>query len=211
MLPFPMWEPPQQQLTMFSVTQGTAVTIAWPANIRKGDLAVLFDDAENTGTTPIPTTVLPTGFTSLADNGMTAVRTRVSYKICDGTESGNITGMTGTSSIQKTLYIVRGTNEISSVVTSTFTSVMDGNDPAAQNTTLVGLQPPVIYFAHGGNRTGPASTFTTESPALDSKVTDIANTTGYKIYNESPANHTVDTADLSTANWLYTGYIRTVD
>mgnify|MGYP003440872844 CR=1 FL=1 len=212
MMPFPTFTPGAKILELFSNTAtANSATIAWPGGIRAGDLAVLVDEGENTGA-PAPTSVIPSGFTSIADNTLLSVRTILSYKLLVGTESGNITGMAVASSeSNKRLLIFRLQGAISSVVVGTFANVFDANNPAAQTTTLVGLVCPLVYIAVGGNRTGPASTFTTETPALDNKYSDTANVVGYKIYNSNPQNHTVDIADLSTNNWLFSGYIRVVD
>tara|TARA_R110000822_G_scaffold50138_1_gene131206 strand:- start:32 stop:256 length:225 start_codon:yes stop_codon:yes gene_type:complete len=50
--------------------------------------------------------------------------------------------------------------------------------------------------------------FTTASPAFDAEV-ESANgniNAGYKIYNSSPSNHTVDAGDIQS-NALHSGYL----
>lgn len=89
-------------------------TVTMPAGIQAGDIAILFDLAQNTTTTQ-PTAVTPTGWTSISNNaaGVTfGVRSQSSYLVLAGTEGGStITGMAaGTRDTLKRLIVFRGFN-----------------------------------------------------------------------------------------------------
>jgi hypothetical protein len=97
---------------------------------------------------------------------------------------------------------------INDVTISTWNAESTAADPASQTVTASGQPVPLIVFgAAGAIQTGAA--FSTASPAFDNTI--IANSrlrVGYKIYNASPANHTIDMNDLGSDNSLASGFIR---
>ncbi|MER8464178.1 hypothetical protein [Mesorhizobium sp. M1396] len=98
---------PVTSITLFSTTTSTSDTIAWPASIRSGDVAVLADRAATLTGVP-PPSVIPTGFIGLTDDqttqgvGQVSQRLITSWRLLDGSETGLITGLNGTGG--KVLY-----------------------------------------------------------------------------------------------------------
>ena len=182
-------------------------TITWPS-VQAGDIAYLFDTAANNSGSP--TLVTPSGFTSIvSESWATFWASGISRRICDGSETGSITGMDGTNSENKVLLVFRGTHPVASVTNSTPTTQGTTGNPTSQNINASGQVTPLIVF--GMVYAGSASVaFATETPSFDATVTDALNRlrVGYKIYNASPANHTIDQADQGSANYLAGFYSR---
>jgi hypothetical protein len=192
-------------LTLFSQTSASASTIAWPASIQAGDLAVLFDQGDAIGSPP--TSVIATGFTALANATSVVVRSIAEYKILTGTETGSITGLNGTQNM-KALYIFRGDIPITSVSPSVWNAEGTTGDPALQTVAASGGVAPLVVLAaaHGTNGT---TSFSTASPAFDAAVSfgpSNIGRSGYKIYNSSPLDHTVDMVD-NNDNALISGFL----
>lgn len=101
------------QLYQTSVTS-TSATITIPSSAQIGDIAVLFDVAYNS-TSTAPTSVTPSGFSSLqtpiGTSAITpATKTAIWYKtLVSGDPGSSLTGMSGTTSTQKLLIIYRPT------------------------------------------------------------------------------------------------------
>ncbi|MER8397463.1 hypothetical protein [Mesorhizobium sp. M1348] len=193
-------------VTLISITITSAATIAWPAGLQAGDVAVLADAGSGIGA---PASVTPTGFTNVVDCPGVVHRLMVDYKILDGTEAGNIMGISSGIGAGKCLYIYRGNVPITAVVPSTWNSEATTGDPAPQTVLASPGAPPLVVF--GANiGTNGNTTFSTASPAFDATENfGSANfaIAGYKIYNSSPANHTIDMTD-NNANALVSGYLQ---
>lgn len=177
-------------VSLFSSTTSTASTIAWPGSLQAGDLALLTDYA---GGVSVPTTVVPSGFTQIANVvGGTVSRMIESYRILDGTETGNITGMSSVGQT-KVLRIFRGNKAIVTVTPSTWNGEGTTGNPSPQVVSAPGSVPCLILGAATGG------SFSTASPAFDgTQAVGTTSVTGYKIYNASPAAHTIDIGDGST-------------
>lgn len=187
-------------------SQTNSVTV--PAGIQGGDLAILFDVTRSTGS--MPADVVPSGFTGIEEInvlGTNGVRARVAYKILDGSET-TIVGMSGDNSHDKILLLFRGTTPITAAAPqSPWNEVQTASNPSAQ-TVLASAQPtPLVVLGLTFNFNGTA--FSTASPAFDGTVSTAGNrlVTGYKIYNASPTNHSIDMNDLGNANFLMSGYM----
>lgn len=193
-------------ISLFSSTNATASTIAWPASIQAGDVAIISDEAFTIGTV---TPVTPSGFTNIVTVGGASGKPlhMLSRKILDGSETGSITGLNGGLGNGKILYIFRGNRAITSVTPSTWNSEATDGDPTAQNVASPSSLPAVVLgMAYGS---GGSASFTTASPAFDATQgygTGATSIGGYKIYNSSPAGHTIDAADNSI-NILASGYL----
>lgn len=192
-----------------TVATSSAQTVAWPS-VASGDLAVLLDWAYHFGASA-PTAVTPSGFTvhlnqtaSLA--GILHQRLMVSSKICTGSESGNLTGMNSSGTISKVMLIFG--NGIASRTSSTWQySLTDGN-PASKTASASGGNAPLVVIGCAITDT-IAAAWTTESPAFDDEVTANGGRmlVGYKVYNSSPNDHTIDMNDLGSMNAIAIGYL----
>lgn len=194
-------------ISLFSATTSTAATIAWPASIAAGDVAILLDAAIYNSS--VPPKVIPTGFTEAKStnfNGsLTDITVTASYKILTGSESGSITGQDGLTTDQKYLYIFRGNIAITVVTPSTWNGEGTVADPVSQSVAASGQPFPLVVLACAAS--GGVPSFTTASPAFDAD-TLIGNTRGaYKIYGSAPATHSIDMGDYGTANVLISGYL----
>lgn len=94
---------PALQSVSETISTSSSTNISWPADREIGDVYALIDGAFNLNLTP-PPAVLPSGFTqvanetdfySIASGVGYASRLMVSYRMVDGTESGNISGLSG--------------------------------------------------------------------------------------------------------------------
>jgi len=195
-----------------SITSGTTDgQIGFPALAEPGDLAVAFFYASvNTGSIP---DVIPAGWDALAGTvrspfGST-IRARHCYKMLTTGDisAGSITGITG-STEAKVMLTFRPNGFVSNIVASTWNAVTEGGDPASQSVTASGQPVPLIVFGVACATPGPAA-FSTASPAFDATIiANDRNRVGYKVYNSSPANHTIDMNDLGADNSLASGFIR---
>lgn len=195
-------------LTQVSNTSGTGITLAWPS-VQAGDIAVwwnwyMFGSVVNGEVTP-------TGFTRWTGgiSNTTIARSVLAYKLCTGSEAGNITGMDPSpdGSAYTTLVIFRGDIPVTTITASTanFTSI--DTNPAAQNIAASGQPTPLVVICGYGSSGGvDPRTF---SPAKDGEVSPHGRTwQAWKIYNSSPANVSVDMDDEGYANTLASGYLR---
>lgn len=171
-------------------------TVTWPA-VQAGDLAVLFDDARNSGTSTIPTKVIPTGFTELDDQSdlpsTNGYRSTVSAKICDGTESGSLTGMNGNSHSKKRLLIFRGDNPITGWTLQSLNSQMTQSTPTSQSLTSASGIVPFVALAriYGYNIGSPYVSGFTGSSGLSQQYQEAR----YRTYDSSPGSHTISAND----------------
>ena len=195
-------------LTFVNSAVSNAATITIPADAAAGDLAVLFDYSTHGGATI--TDVTPTNWSS--DPSMmgtqTGGRIRVSYKILVGGDPGSsVTGLNDTN-YNKVMFIFRGDVAITSVTIGSWHATVTGTDPVSQSVTASGQATPLVVLGGTGSE-GNTAAFTTASPAFDATVATADNNLlgGYKIYNSSPADHTVDSGDLTTNDGLCSGYL----
>ncbi len=190
-------------ISLFSSTTSTAATIAWPGGLQAGDVAVLSDVAQGFG---VVTSVLPSGFTLIVDcsTGTSFLPRNIeSYRILDGSETGNITGMSDVGT-GKWLRIFRANRPITSVTPSTWNQEPTTGNPAAQNVAAPPAGSIIIATAYGSDG---STAFSTASPAFDGTQAFGPGGTaigGYKIYVSSPAGHTIDMND-NNANTLTSG------
>lgn len=205
-------------LTFRAAANGSASdTCSLPTGSAIGDLAVLFDMAKNDSTT-IPTEVTPSGWTqALASTGLSqgaisgSMRQVVSYKVLTNADitAGSVTGMTANDRVKRMLAFIPDAS-ITTVTPGSWNQELTSGDPASQTVTASGQQTPLVVFGMiFDNNAAPA--FSTESPAFDATgtVTDGCGIrVGYKVYNSSPSNHSVDMNDEGGGNALVSGYLR---
>lgn len=191
----------------------TGDTITVPASAAAGDILVLFDYAWNSS--PVPTEVRPSGWNLATpsfsqDAGSNDARAVISYVECGaGVPGTNVTGMTGTQ-IEKIMLVFRPDNPVSAITPGGWSGDMISTNPAVQVVTASGQAVPLIVFGFAACRASTAS-FAVASPAFDATVSETSTNdaiAGYKIYNSSPADHSVDMGDLGNANALASGYLR---
>jgi hypothetical protein len=197
-----------------SAANDNSVTITIPASAQVGDVAVLFDVAENT-TSCIPADVIPTDWTGIITgsyvntSGGNGVRCRISRKILTSGDPGTtITGLNGSLYEDKVMLVFRGNVAVSTVNDIDWALEGTSSNPAAQtvNASTLGTAPLVVLgMAQARDST---AAFSTASPAFDATIlnTDSDMRAGYKIYNSSPADHTIDMNDLSD-NFLGSGLL----
>ena len=198
-------------LSFFASSTSEIATITLPANIEAGDIIVLFDAGNEAG---IPTSVVPTGFTSIFDVGteigVIDARRIASYKIAVGTEGGtNITGM-NSGEMEKVALVFRGNIPVTSVNVADIATEATSGNPAAQVINASGGAVPLVLVGCVNSLTnlGASDSF---SPAADAVVSTGADTNVYyKVYNSSPADHTLDMGDPGTGNFLGSFYMEAV-
>lgn len=183
----------------------TSSTVAWPA-VAAGDLAIMVDFAQNVS--GAPSAVTPTAFTNMVNvsgGSIPGGRFMASRKICTGSESGNLTGMNGDNLNQKALLIFGA--GFASASHSTWNSQYTTGNPSSQNVAASGAGVPVLVIGGAAtNNTTPA--FSTASPAFDEQFTVGLMRVGYKVYNASQADHSIDMGDIgSVYNFLVSGYV----
>lgn len=206
---------------VLSATSNESATITAPVGIQAGDLLVMLDYAGALG--PLPTEVIPTGFTSIASITTGTQRFIASYKLADGTEGGtSITGMNPSTldgNATKIMAVFRGNIPATLITLVDVGSEITTGNPAAQTVTAAtGVAPLVVIGAYGCGPSGLVNprTFTVGgSPAKDGELnafadgaySDVDAWLAWKIYNASPADVVVDMDDEST-NALVSAYLQ---
>lgn len=194
-------------ITYVGTADTSLSTITIPATAQDGDIAVLYDYAQNSSGTP--SLVTPAGWANRVDDTLsTTLRVAVATKILTGADAGaSITGMNGTFGNRKMMLVFRPDAPITTASYSTFNSEFTAGNPAAQVVAAAGQSPPLIVLGGCGHDASPA--FTTASPAFDAVIVPAHGffRMGYKLYSSAPADHTIDMADLGSQNSLWSGYI----
>lgn len=195
-----------------SATSADSGAVTAPADIRSGDLIVLYDRA--TRSTALPTTAIPSGFTSIINSTQSDVifiRAICSYKMADGSEdSASLSGMTnGDLGMSKILLVFRKPNTILITPADAAGQVTSANPTAQTVNASGGVAPLVVFGAYGtGGSVIDPRTFT---PAKDEEV-PVTDSKGiqyfaYKIYNSTPQDTSVDMDDEGDFNTLQSFYI----
>jgi hypothetical protein len=210
--------PAAQALTLefvaSAVSSGSSVTI--PASAAAGDLAVYIDYAVNQESIDItpPSSVTPWGFSNFVNRGVTwnagplndfGARGMISRRILTAGDPGSgRTGMTGNNSNSKILMIFRPSLAATAAVASVSSQATNGN-PSSQSVLAGSGAAPLVVIgaaAHGGG----LGSFSTTSPSFTAQETRNRLRAGYRIYNTSPADHTVDKGDQGDGNFLAAFY-----
>jgi hypothetical protein len=188
-----------------------APTITTPASVLTNDFGILVDIAYN-GTAATPSSVTPTNWTNRHDTsgavGTARNRLMVSSKVLTTAEaSGSITGMNDDNE-DKVMLVFRPSRAIVSATFSTFNSQITSSDPSLQTVSALGQPSPLIVVGLCYALSSTAA-FSTASPAFDATVaTGTADLlVGYKVYNSSPADHSIDMSDLG-GNVLASFFVR---
>lgn len=171
----------------------TASTVTWPSGIQNGDLAVLLDFA--TGVAAAPATVTPSGFTLIGTSQAVKFhRANASYKKCDGTETGSLTGMNGNSANRKLLLIIRpSTGAAATWTPGTPSQQATTANPSAQTVTVASETVPVVvcgFYCASGTVTARIGT-----PTMTTFNSTLLAYMAYRIDNTSPQDTTIDMDD----------------
>lgn len=184
-------------LAMVASASSVSGSITWPGGLQAGDVAFICDWLRQSSGTP--TEVVASDFTKIFADGNTGTNSQhmvLEYKILTGAESGSLTVQDGTSADGKVMLIFRGNVPIAAVSPSTPTSSgVTASNPAAQNILASGGTAPLVVLGCFG--ASSAIDPRTWSPSPDGEVGSSNNQcwVGYKIYNSSPADHSIDMDD----------------
>lgn len=178
-------------LSFNTSASSSSSSITIPAGANVGDIAVLFDYAV-AFTTTIPTTVVPSGWTSVSNlsaGWSTGTRSIVSYKkLLSGDPGSSITGMSGTSSTNKQMIVLSPSSPITTVTVSGYDSEIA--DVAPSGITIAEETPSYAVIGCAATRTyNPTWTSAWYDATYGGSTrTDLA----YKIFNSDPASVTMD-------------------
>jgi len=151
--------------------------------------------------------VNPSGWTAITDyQSFFNDRYQIHYKLLTSSDPNTVvSGLDGFTGDRKVMLVFSG--NIRNITVSSVSSEINAGDPSSKTTLAGSGTAPLIVL---GNVTdgdfSSTPTFSTESPAFDDEV-GAALRVGYKIYNSSPADHTIDQTDLGSANWISIFYI----
>lgn len=198
-------------LSLFGSATGSAgattTAVTAPASIVAGDLMV-FTNAASSGAAP--TTVIPSGFTQVREDTVSATKMVASYKIANGTEGGvSQAGMAATVSWQACLYVFRGDIAITGVVVGSSAGQATAGDPTLTTLTASGGTPPLVGLGAFRGSTPAARTFTANDGSIANAAPNAnVHSLFYKIYNTSPANISVDMTDEGLTNLMQSWYLQ---
>lgn len=155
------------------------------------------------------TVAVPSDWTDLYAPSLPTVTTvmRVVGKVLG---SGDTTLPTSSDRNRAALVILRPNKPIGSFSAEGFGQENGSGNPAAVTVSASGGTAPLVVVGAGWGMDGAVS-FTTASPAFDGTATPSNSggdvILGWKIYNSSPANHTVDVGDTGTWSAIFGGYV----
>lgn len=129
----------------------TTAAITWPTGIQKGDLAILWEYVRqsNGGTYVVPSdfnVIRKSGFNASAEAGSVT-----SWKILNGTETGTLTGSTGTSAVRKIMGIFRPNAEIQNVQAVFVAETTNWQNPAVITYPIAGMEGPLLLLSSSGS------------------------------------------------------------
>lgn len=190
-------------LTLVTSAVSTTVNLTAPSGIQAGDLLVLFDFISAiSASAGVPGDMTQIGSTfSFSSTG----RFVVSYKIADGTESGNsYNGCNGSSSqsYRKTMLVFRGNRPISSLSVSATVAgeITAGNPAQATNAASSGTPAPCLGLTCFSCATGGVDPRTTSITPDQEIANGTVQYTHLYMQNSSPADYTFDMDDEGTMN-----------
>lgn len=186
------------QLSYVTYATTTSQTITIPASSQVGDIAVYVNRSMGIVTTP--STVVPSGWTSVSNVTATYTRSIIAYKILvTGNPGSSITVMNDTYD-STVMFIFRPTTTITSLSYASLNGQGVDTDPTAQTVTAQST-PYIVVGACGSTAT---CTFNSSWPT----ATQIINSTscyvrlGYYIFNSNSSDVTVDMGDANSRNIL---------
>ena len=193
---------PNKTYTFFSGTTSTT-NGTWPSSLQAGDLAVFINCATEASTT-VPTTVVPTGFTSITNSSLSAsgasMKTIASYKILTGSETGTITGMNSGGTRRCHLFIYRPSSAFESVIVLTQFSETATTVPTSQSISLATKGGPYVAFGvyQATGAIGTRSSTVTETRELSTGTTNYTKTFEATSSSVSFSNPSISMTDGGT-------------
>lgn len=195
------------ELTHVADATGSNVAqVSVPGSAGSGDIAVMFDWAVG-GTIAGGT---PSGWTVAQSVTGAGGEAGVYYKVLVGGDVGaTITGLTTATIRRQIISVFRPDDDIDGVTTGSGGAFSGSTDPPNQSVAASGQATPVLVVAGQG---ASGTVDMSSSPGFDGVIDDPLDATpnsrfGYKIYNSSPANHTISSS-LTGSNALLSCYIR---
>lgn len=180
-----------------------SASVAYPAGftLRKGDVALLFDCVTRGPSSSNVPAVTPDGYTNLLNQTASTVelsgsefgklRSIISCRVLDGSESGTLTGMLQNRYEGKGLLIVRGNVRIKGVTLNGSSFQGGGVNPSERTINADTGTPPLLVF--GWTARGADAAFTQNSPAFASHISEPTRfKLGWTAYAASPLDHTID-------------------
>lgn len=187
-----------QGLTYVSSATSTGSTIVIPSDAAIGDLAILWDAAENDPFTP--SVVTPSGWSELLNISSyyyIVAKTLVSRKkLLSGDPGSTITGMNGSVSNRKLMVILRPNKAIGLITRLEDTKQSIDTQPSDQ----VKATQTAPYVVIGGAYCDVAPAFS--SAWADQELTNNNLLAGFKIFNSGPASVTINLGTYGTDNSL---------
>lgn len=186
-------------------------SITIPATSAVGDLAVLLINNGGLYNSTAPNT--PSGWTSIYSGTSGEYGTRMCYKILTSGNPGSSVSMTSNVVSAGMVVFNLSSGAISTVTASTANHQETTANPSSQSVTASSGAPPLVVIGRADALDGTG--FSVETPAMDGAATGTSASgtyrhdvyLAYKIYNSSPANHTLDMSDLGIVNFLASFYL----
>lgn len=181
-------------------SSSNSATVAWPGSLLAGDMAIFFDHTG--GYYSPPALVTPSGFTNMCNATGSIYRFATHFKMCDGTETGNITGMTPTIGSDKAVLILRGDVTLASITgAGGQNGTYSTGNPGAITVAASGGTPPLVVIGVYLAQTGSVDprTFSTTKDGEQSYASNRV-WIAWKLYTSSPANTNIDMDDEGDGN-----------
>ncbi|OGC85039.1 hypothetical protein A3F55_02115 [Candidatus Adlerbacteria bacterium RIFCSPHIGHO2_12_FULL_53_18] len=182
---------------------GASSTITIPSEKWAGDLCIIFNYAQG-GT---PATVVPSGFTSLANTSGSNIKIIASGKVLSGSET-TVTGMTGDNDQGWACQLFRPTGfAFSTFPVNSLVSSSTSGDPPALTVSASGAAVPIIVLAQARSNTGGYTIV--DSPVMTQIGGDTAPQAFYTIYDsgDTPQDHSLDMPDAGNHNLIHAFYL----
>lgn len=192
-------------LSFVASATSTTSTVRIPSSARAGDVAVLFDRAWNNQSPP--STVVPSGWTSIRNDPGTVSRNILSAKVLvSGDPNALITGMDGVFGDRKIMLVFRANVAATGFVTGSSNGEVTVNTPATQTVSASGVGTPLVVIGAFA-ALDPLGT-TALSPAADGTISNSGDQRMlYKIYSANPANVSASMDDAGS-NVMQSFYLR---
>jgi hypothetical protein len=190
---------------LFATATSTASTITVPSSVQQGDLLVLIDAPTfTTGSTGSS----PAGFTTLYSVAFTGWFNGVqaSAKIADGADAGStVTGMNGTVSNSKLMYVFRGDRLISSFAGLNSVGSITNGSSSTQTLSISGVSSPCLAICSASTNSAATVSFSSVSPAFDAFNNSVSRLcTGYRAvdFPTAPTAQNFSMNDFGSGNCL---------
>lgn len=184
-------------ITSASATSGSS-TITIPASAQVGDLAILCDFTISASSIGSAT---PSGWNVIIDDGGAAsgwyTRAHMVYRIIQtGDPGSSVSGLSAEYNEEKIMLVFRANSKINSVHFGSVNNERTGNNPSPQTVTTTGVETPLVVLGFYGCGSSGSISPRTFTPAADGEISSSGQGyVKYKIYNSSPADHSVDMDD----------------